>query len=220
MSEVSEATPGAGAASYQTLPWGGHREMPWRNHGGSTLEVARVPSSEARGPLEWRVSVARIVRAGPFSKLPGIDRIIMPIGDAGLSLFIDRVKTVLDPWQHLAFPGEAAVFAEVLGGPTPCLNLMTRRGGPDGAVTMLPGRNGEPVRLGTGDQAVVVAVSGSASVHDHAYGDVTVVGLRPMDAVLATGPGTFEVSAEGPVAVVTVGGAQGALPGRRWRCQA
>lgn len=198
---------GASAAPlvYEFLPRSGHREMPWRNGGGSTLEVVRYPSSTDGGSLEWRVSVARIDRSGPFSELPGVDRVIMPIGKAGVSLRLDGRETVLDPWQQLAFPAEVAVRAELRSAATRCLNLMTRRGGPEGRITVLSGREACVVSLRTREQAVLVAVSDCATFHDRGHGADPAVKLRAMDAVRIVGPGAFSVRGAGPVAVVRIG---------------
>jgi environmental stress-induced protein Ves len=209
MREVSaSATP----LVYEFLPRSGHREMPWRNGGGSTLEVVRYPSSTDGGPLEWRVSVARIDRPGPFSELP-VDRVIMPIGEAGMSLHLDGKETVLDPWQQIAFPGEVAVRAELRSASTRCLNLMTWRGGFEGGITVLSGREADAVSLGMGEQAVVVAVSGCAAFHDGGHGANPAMELGAMDAVRAVGPGAFSVGGAGPVAVVRIGRAAHQLAG-------
>lgn len=50
--------------------------MPWRNGLGVTTEVLVQPPDASAG-FAWRISVATITRAGPFSPFPGYDRTIL-----------------------------------------------------------------------------------------------------------------------------------------------
>jgi environmental stress-induced protein Ves len=54
-----------------------YRTMPWKNGGGTTIEIARSPEPpEGAGldDLDWRVSMARVDGPGPFSRFEGVDR--------------------------------------------------------------------------------------------------------------------------------------------------
>lgn len=187
---------------YQVLPAAGHREMPWHNGGGSTAEIARFPAGDVPGELAWRVSLARIAEPGVFSELPGLDRILMPVGDAGLSLRLDGTKRLLEPREQVAFAGELAVSAELPFGPTRCLNLMTRRGGPVGTVTVLTAGAHTPLAVRRDETAILVALSAGVDVHGRE--DDRTARLDVFDAVLATGPDTLTVTGAGAVAAVTV----------------
>ena len=48
--------------------------VPWKNGGGVTREVAVSPAGSSLDDFDWRVSVADIRAAGPFSRFPGIER--------------------------------------------------------------------------------------------------------------------------------------------------
>jgi len=67
--------------------------VPWRNGGGVTREVA----VDGPGPqdFEWRISIAEVNMAGPFSALPGIDRIITLLDGERMDLLTDGVEQVL-----------------------------------------------------------------------------------------------------------------------------
>lgn len=100
----------------------------WKNGGGLTREVAVHPRGSDLDGFDWRVSIAEIRVAGPFSAFPGIDR-RMAVLSGALSLAVDgRSPVTLTPESEaLEFPGEVPVFAEPLGAPVTDLNVMTRR---------------------------------------------------------------------------------------------
>src|SRR5215472_11228475 len=50
------------------------RAAPWKNGGGLTREVAVHPAGSDLGNFDWRVSIAEVLRGGPFSSFPGVDR--------------------------------------------------------------------------------------------------------------------------------------------------
>jgi environmental stress-induced protein Ves len=56
---------------------------PWKNGGGITHEIAK---GELDGTMLWRLSLAEVIRSGPFSIFPGLDRVLYSIGDAGMKL--------------------------------------------------------------------------------------------------------------------------------------
>jgi environmental stress-induced protein Ves len=129
----STSSPGASttvsaAAGLELLTASGRKPVAWKNGGGLTCEVAvHPPGSDFEG-FDWRLSIAEIRAAGPFSSFPGIER-RMGVLSGRLSLAIDgRPAVILTPESAaLEFPGEAPVFAEPLGAPATDLNLMTRR---------------------------------------------------------------------------------------------
>ncbi|HEV2229001.1 MAG TPA: HutD family protein [Steroidobacteraceae bacterium] len=102
--------------------------LPWKNGGGLTREVAVCPAGSDLAGFDWRVSIAEIRSAGPFSSFPGIDR-RMVVLSGRLSLAIEgRAAVTLTPESEaVAFPGEVPVFGEPLAAPVIDLNVMTRR---------------------------------------------------------------------------------------------
>ena len=119
----------AAAGSLELLRAAGRTPVAWKNGGGFTREVAvQPPGSDFEG-FDWRVSIAEIRAAGPFSLFAGIER-RMAVISGRLSLAIDgRSAVTLTPDSDaVEFPGAVPVFAEPLGAPVTDLNLMTRRG--------------------------------------------------------------------------------------------
>jgi environmental stress-induced protein Ves len=103
---------------------------PWKNGGGVTREMACEPAGAGIDDFDWRVSMAHIGRSGPFSAFPGVDRVITLLEGAGVHLHSDddRVDHRLDcPLQPFRFAGETALQADLLGGDSDDLNVMTRR---------------------------------------------------------------------------------------------
>jgi len=103
-------------------------EVPWKNGGGTTREVAVFPPDAGMDTFLWRLSMAKVESAGPFSAFTGIDRVLAVL-DGTLTLTGPDLDARLDagtPPQP--FDGGAAVFGEPLDGPVLDLNAMARRG--------------------------------------------------------------------------------------------
>lgn len=103
--------------------------MPWKNGGGSTLEVACWPEGAGLAAFDWRVSMATVAADGPFSLFPGIDRTLAVLAGAGLRLAVaGRPPVRLTPAAPpFPFPGDAPAAAALIAGPVLDLNLMIRR---------------------------------------------------------------------------------------------
>jgi environmental stress-induced protein Ves len=104
------------------------RAAPWKNGGGSTMEIAISPAGAGLMEFDWRISLATITASGPFSSFPGIDRSLMLVDGDSVQLTLDGTRKVLlnAAQPMLWFPGEAAVVAQVKGATTD-FNVMTRR---------------------------------------------------------------------------------------------
>jgi environmental stress-induced protein Ves len=129
--------------------------LPWKNGGGVTSEVAAHPPGSGFDALDWRVSIAQVRAAGPFSSLPGLDRRLAVI-EGRLSIAIDRSPAVqLSPdTPALHFPGEVAVQAHPVGGAVTDLNVMTRRGRFSSVLTLHRARH--VVRLASAPGSVLL----------------------------------------------------------------
>lgn len=110
--------------------------QPWRNGGGLTRELLRVPDSPDWG---CRISVAEIVADGEFSAYPGVDRQFAVIKGAGLTLALPDERLDCSPGHPpVRFDGAAATRAMLSAGPVTACNLMlavTRADGRMGRVT-------------------------------------------------------------------------------------
>lgn len=118
----------APAASLELLRAAARTPVPWKNGGGLTREVAVHPPGSDLEAFDWRVSIADIRTAGPFSLFPGVDR-CMAVISGRLSLAIDARSRVMLTAESdaVAFAGEVAVYAEPLDASVTDLNVMTRR---------------------------------------------------------------------------------------------
>ncbi len=103
--------------------------QPWKNGLGSTRELAVHPSGAGGDDFLWRVSIAEVDSAAPFSSFPGIDRQIVLLDGAGFRMTLDddRAHALVTPFEPFGFPGEAKVSVSLAGSPTRDFNLMLRR---------------------------------------------------------------------------------------------
>lgn len=103
---------------------------PWKNGGGMTTEIIAEPDGASFDGIDWRISMARVEQAGPFSMLAGIDRSLGILAGEGMVLAVEgRGEVELRAGMHaVVFPGDVPVEARLLGGPVLDLGVMTRRG--------------------------------------------------------------------------------------------
>ncbi|WP_322057840.1 HutD family protein [Paraburkholderia sp. J63] len=114
---------------------------PWKNGGGVTREIAlaNLPGAEP-GNFAWRVSVADVSQAGPFSRFEGVARTLVLLEGAGMVLDETapegeaphggapvRTHTLARALDVARFDGEAPIDARLVDGPTRDFNLMVRR---------------------------------------------------------------------------------------------
>ena len=110
----------------QTLP-----AMAWKNGGGVTREIVREPTGASLEDFDWRVSVADIAAAGPFSRFVGIDRYLLLLEGDGVNLTSTEagmnVNLLVDD-TVLSFSGDVDMSSQLLGGAVRDFNVMTKRG--------------------------------------------------------------------------------------------
>ena len=113
---------------------------PWKNGGGVTREIGAFPPGAALDAFAWRVSVADVGAAGPFSRFDGVDRTLVLLSGAGMTLAEEGgARHVLDaPLARADFAGETAIDATLHDGATRDFNLMTRRSAARGSVDVWP----------------------------------------------------------------------------------
>lgn len=109
----------------------GYRRMRWKNGAGWTSEILKEHGDAERDTNDWRwrLSIAEIEQAAPFSAFPGVDRELVLLGGNGLRLRFDDGEThdLLPPHDRLRFAGERQAFGEPFDGPTRDFNLMWKR---------------------------------------------------------------------------------------------
>lgn len=98
--------------------------MPWKNGGGISIELYKIPHSSDSDRFYFRLSVANVEMDGPFSLFPGIDRSLVCLSGNGFRLnFNDHVK-ILSPLDMIDFKGEEKIFCELVQGPCQDFNMM------------------------------------------------------------------------------------------------
>jgi environmental stress-induced protein Ves len=108
------------------IPANEYRRERWKNGLGWTREVLRWPP--AAEDWDWRVSIAEVDKAGPFSAFPGVQRELVLLSGEGMRLDFEDGESVelLPPHGRHRFDGTRALQAELVAGPTQDFNLMWR----------------------------------------------------------------------------------------------
>ncbi|KAF1007066.1 MAG: Protein Ves [Luteibacter sp.] len=124
------------------VPFNELKAVPWKNGLGITREIAVSPEGAGMDEFLWRVSIADVDTASPFSTFSGIDRTIVLLEGDGFTMTLDgdREHALTVPCEPFAFPGEAKVDVTLAGGATRDFNLMVRRGKARGEVRVLRGK--------------------------------------------------------------------------------
>jgi environmental stress-induced protein Ves len=132
---------------------------PWKNGGGVTREIVCCPPASGMDGFDWRVSIATIDQAGPFSAFAGVDRVIMLLDGAGVRLHsrdgsIDhRLDT---PRAPFVFSGDVVLDCELLGGTSTDFNVMTRRASRRAEVRVID----RAAAIGACDSGLLLALRG------------------------------------------------------------
>jgi uncharacterized protein len=131
-----------------------YTRSPWKNGGGIFTDIADAHRPGATtndwDSLLWRFASTPIVAPGPFSHMPGIDRLQMVIGGRGLVLkapgqeFDER-----EPFTTVRFTGEMEIVTELEAGPVEVVNLMARRGAAGIELVALKAPAEHPLPVGT-----------------------------------------------------------------------
>lgn len=143
-----------------------YTRSPWKNGGGIFTDIAGAHRADAPAKdwdsLLWRFAATPIVTPGPFSHMPGIDRLQMVVRGRGLVLkapgqeFDER-----EAFSTVRFTGELAIVTELEAGPVEVVNLMARRGAAE--IELLALRESGDRRLLPGTH-LLYAVCGDCSV--------------------------------------------------------
>lgn len=142
------------------IPFAELKAVPWKNGLGITREIVVEPAGATMDDFLWRVSIADVDTASPFSAFPGIDRIIVLLEGDGFTMTLDgeREHALTTPCAPFAFAGEAQVDVTLAGGATRDFNLMVRRGKARGTVDVVHG----PAIVDAADVALLYVAMGNA----------------------------------------------------------
>ncbi|WP_028134634.1 HutD/Ves family protein [Bradyrhizobium japonicum] len=137
-----------------------YTRSPWKNGGGIFTDIAGAWRVDAAAKdwssLLWRLASTPIVAPGPFSHMPGIDRLQMVVNGRGLVLksptqeFDER-----EPFTTVRFTGEMEIVTALEEGPVEVVNLMARRGAAE--IEMVALRDPGTRQLAAGTHLVYAA---------------------------------------------------------------
>lgn len=167
--------------------------QPWKNGAGTTREIARDGTGD---DWRWRISIADVVAAAPFSSFPGIDRILVLLEGEGIFLDFDdgRRMDVLPPWGMARFEGEAALRGTPVNGDTRDFNLMWRRDAVDAWFEVRPVVGTMVIWAEAGETWLVHVVAGDVVMADGqgtlARGDTAVIEAASRGSLRMEGAGT------------------------------
>ncbi|AUT59880.1 HutD/Ves family protein [Paraburkholderia terrae] len=174
---------------------------PWKNGGGVTREVAAFPEGAALDAFVWRVSVADVAQAGPFSRFAGIDRTLALLSGAGMLL--DEANGVThalrEPLDIARFEGETAIDARLINGATRDFNLMVRRGAATGDVAIW--RDQTRARL---DADVVLLFCAQGELHVATHDAANATTLIAMDTLRIDNARALSCEVKGKGALLAV----------------
>ena len=136
-------------------------EVPWRNGGGVTREIASLHEGDT---LLWRVSMADVASDGAFSDFSGLMRILTVIGGAGMDLFMPTVTLPALPGAPVCFDGGIPVKSVLLDGPLRDLNLFFAPGHFAGSVVRISGPEQRFAAAGGNQRRLLHCMAGSIDV--------------------------------------------------------
>jgi environmental stress-induced protein Ves len=182
------------------LPQSGRRPRSWQNGQGTTSDVAAGPVA-ATSNFDWRVSVATIESDSVFSSFPGVDRVLMPLSPGGLVLRDAGGRHAIARFESFGFAGETPIEAVDVAERSFDLNLMTRRGVVDGAMTTTRVEGVYEFSRAVDGVGLIVVLEGELTTGDGAI-------LEPVDAVQLDA-GATQFRGRALVAVVSLSAAAG-----------
>lgn len=141
-----------------------HKQMPWKNGGGVTIEIAIHPANATVDNFDWRISTATVAQDGAFSVFPDIDRTLAVLEGNGIILSVDGVETTLTQVSEpYSFAADAQTSARLIDGTITDLNIMTRRGAYTHEVKRIVPDN-QTAHLNFEEQSFLFVASGTIKI--------------------------------------------------------
>jgi environmental stress-induced protein Ves len=135
-----------------------YRRTPWKNGGGTTVDIADD------GDI-WRFGRTPIVSAGAFSDYAGHDRVQVLVAGRGLVLVTpDGEIDVRQPLRPVRFAGETPIVSRLEAGPVEVVNLIGRRSAVNVSLQVLS--PGDASQLGDGTHLVYCPNAGATLTID------------------------------------------------------
>jgi uncharacterized protein len=173
----------------------GYAAVPWKNGGGLTREILRIPADTTA--FDWRLSLAMIDREGPFSTFDGYERTLVLVRGAGVELDfgLHGGAALSAPGQAASFDGGWQTTCTLLDGSSMDLNLIVSKERVTARSRVTRVATTQIIQTSGWAETLVCCISGSVQV-ENAAGDqetlsaVDVARCFPADAVVTCSPRT------------------------------
>jgi uncharacterized protein len=167
--------------------------VPWKNGGGLTREILKVPADAET--FDWRLSLATVGAPGPFSAFDGYDRALALVRGAGIELdFGPHGQISLrSPGELARFDGAWATDGALIDGPSTGFNLIVAKERAEAQVDVLRLTAPDLIRTSGWEETLVCCISGIARIETAAgeletLSSVDVARCDPRDGVMTCGP--------------------------------
>ncbi|AHE54745.1 HutD/Ves family protein [Sphingomonas sanxanigenens] len=181
------------------LPAADRVAKPWKNGGGTTSDLLFFPPDAGMEDFGWRLSIADVAAAGPFSAFADVDRSLSVLeGDLELAVAGDAPVRLTPEAGAFSFAGDAPAHGRPVGGAVRDLNLMVRRGAWRGRVDRV---TDFPAAIAAGDAAALVVLATGETTVD-AGG--AAYAMAPLDALLVERPEAILIAAVAAVHIIRI----------------
>jgi uncharacterized protein len=169
--------------------------VPWKNGGGLTREILKVPQDADAVAFDWRLSLATIERPGPFSAFEGYDRTLVLVRGAGVELDFGAHgrATLRAPGQSAAFDGGWTTSCTLIDGPSSDLNLIVSKARAETRAGIVRVATPELIQTSGWEETLVCCIAGAAQI-ENAAGHIAALAAAdmarcdPSDGVLTCAP--------------------------------
>lgn len=169
-------------------------EVPWKNGGGITRNIAR---GMCGGRVAWTLSRADVRDDGPFSNFNGLRRILTVVSGGPMDLEHEGGTLHAAPGAPVAFDGGLPVTSRLADGPITDLNLMFDHELCIGEVTPHHGPGEVAIRPGPGERRIIHVMNGVPRVDGQP--------LATADTVFAGAEATLTLAEGDAVLDITIG---------------
>jgi environmental stress-induced protein Ves len=180
----------------------GYAAVPWKNGGGITREIHRVPADAAA--FDWRLSLATIDRAGPFSAFDGYERTLVLVRGAGVELDfgLHGLARLSAAGQMASFDGGWETKCTLLDGPSTDVNLIVSKERTQAHVRITELATAELIQTSGWTETLLCCLSGSVQVENAAGNLETLSAVDVARCFPTDGLVTCRPRASGPAALL------------------
>jgi environmental stress-induced protein Ves len=143
--------------------------QPWKNGGGLTREVLKVPQSAA-AEFDWRLSLATIDAPGPFSNFAGYDRTLVLVEGAGVHLDFGThgFRALRAAGEMAAFDGAWPTSCTLIAGRSTDLNLMVAQERARAQTRVLTLTSAERIDTAGWEETLICCIGGALRIDSQA----------------------------------------------------